>query len=125
MSARGRGHQRSAAKSHSDRIDAVAARLAGSSYAPTVFTPSPGLEEIVVTARKREETLLSVPQEIQAIGQQEIERANLSTVDDLARFVPSLTYNAIDAWPRCHLLSRRRRRLVVVHCGCLGRDLSR
>ena len=72
---------------------AVSAILAGS-YAPTLLAQS-GLEEIVVTARKREETLLSVPQEIQAIGQQEIERANLSTVDDLARFVPSLTYNAI------------------------------
>ena len=73
---------------------AVSAILAGSSYAPALFAQS-GLEEIVVTARKREETLLSVPQEIQAIGQQEIEKAGLNTVDDLARFVPSLTYNSI------------------------------
>jgi len=71
---------------------AVSAILAGS-YAPTLFAQS-GLEEIVVTARKREETLLSVPQEIQAIGQQEIEKAGLNTVDDIARFVPSLTYNS-------------------------------
>jgi iron complex outermembrane receptor protein len=71
---------------------AVSAVLAGS-YTPHVSAQ--GLEEIVVTARKREETLLSVPQEIQAIGEQVIERANLSTVDDLARFVPSLTYNSI------------------------------
>jgi outer membrane receptor protein involved in Fe transport len=72
---------------------AVSAILASS--APTVVLAQSGLEEIVVTARKREETLLSVPQEIQAIGQEEIERANLSTVDDLARFVPSLTVNSI------------------------------
>ena len=72
---------------------AVSAILAGSSYAPALFAQS-GLEEIVVTARKREETLLSVPQEIQAIGQQEIEKAGLNTVDDIARFVPSLTYNS-------------------------------
>jgi outer membrane receptor protein involved in Fe transport len=71
---------------------AVSAILAGS-YAPTLLAQS-GLEEIVVTARKREETLLSVPQEIQAIGQQEIEKAGLNTVDDIARFVPSLTYNS-------------------------------
>jgi outer membrane receptor protein involved in Fe transport len=51
------------------------------------------LEVIIVTARKREETLLEIPQEIQAIGQQEMERANISTVQDLQRFVPSLTYN--------------------------------
>jgi outer membrane receptor protein involved in Fe transport len=72
---------------------AVSAILAGT-YTPTLLAQS-GLEEIIVTARKREESLLSVPQEIQAIGQQEIEKANLSTVEDLARFVPSLTYNSI------------------------------
>jgi outer membrane receptor protein involved in Fe transport len=87
------------AKAHSNHsldtvAGAVSAILAGSSYAPPLFAQS-GLEEIIVTARKREESLLSVPQEIQAIGQQEIEKANLNTVDDLARFVPSLTYNAI------------------------------
>ena len=42
---------------------AVSAILA-SSYAPTVALAQSGLEEIVVTARKREETLLSVPQRL-------------------------------------------------------------
>jgi outer membrane receptor protein involved in Fe transport len=51
------------------------------------------LEEFVVTARKREESPLDIPQEIQAISQQELERANISTLQDLQRFVPSLTYN--------------------------------
>lgn len=77
---------------------AVSAVLA-SSYAPSLIaqtqTQASGLEEIIVTARKREETLLSIPQEIQAIGEQQIERANLNTVEDLARFVPSLSFNAI------------------------------
>ena len=75
---------------------AVSAVLAGSSYAPSLIaqTQAGGLEEIIVTARKREESLLSIPQEIQAIGQQQIEQANLNTVDDIARFVPSLSYNA-------------------------------
>ena len=57
-------------------------------------TQAGGLEEIIVTARKREESLLSIPQEIQAIGQEQIEQANLKTVDDISRFVPSLSYNA-------------------------------
>jgi outer membrane receptor protein involved in Fe transport len=61
---------------------------------PTLFAQS-GLEEIIVTARKREESLLSVPQEIQAISQQDLEKANLNTVEDLSRFVPSLTYTSI------------------------------
>jgi outer membrane receptor protein involved in Fe transport len=72
---------------------AVSAVLAGS-YVPALYAQS-GLEEIIVTARKREESLLSVPQEIQAIGQKDLEKANLNTVEDLSRFVPSLTYNSI------------------------------
>jgi outer membrane receptor protein involved in Fe transport len=75
---------------------AVSIALAGS-YAPGVLaqTQTVGLEQIVVTARKREETLIDVPQEIQAIGQQQLERANVSNLDDLTRFVPSLSFNAI------------------------------
>ncbi len=74
---------------------AVSVALTGS-YAPAILAQdqTADLEAVVVTARKREETLLDIPQEIQAISQQQIERANLSTVEDLARFVPSLTYNA-------------------------------
>jgi len=83
---------------------AVSLVLAGS-YAPAAIaqaqtqtetqakTKSVGLEEIIVTARKREESLLDIPQEIQALGQREIERANLGDIGDYARFVPSLTYN--------------------------------
>ena len=76
---------------------AVSAVLAGGGYAPALIaqTQTGGLEEIIVTARKREESLLSIPQEIQAIGQQEIEQANLNTLDDIARFVPSLSFNAV------------------------------
>jgi len=76
---------------------AVSAVLAGAGYAPSLIaqTQTAGLEEIIVTARKREESLLSIPQEIQAIGQQQIEQANLNTLDDIARFVPSLSFNAV------------------------------
>jgi outer membrane receptor protein involved in Fe transport len=69
------------------------------SYAPAAPAQSAaaGLEEIIVTARKREETLLQIPQEIQAIGQQEMERANLRTSQDLERFIPSLVSDSNDA----------------------------
>ena len=74
---------------------AVSVALTGS-YAPAVLAKDANadLEVIIVTARKREEPLLEIPQEIQAISQQEMERANISTVQDLQRFVPSLTYNS-------------------------------
>jgi outer membrane receptor protein involved in Fe transport len=76
---------------------AVSIALAGG-YAPGVLaqtTPTVGLEQVIVTARKREETLLDIPQEIQAISQQQLERANLDSVKEITRFVPSLSYNAI------------------------------
>jgi len=56
--------------------------------------PSADLEAVIVTARKREETLLDIPQEIQTISQEQLQRANLDSVKDFSRFVPSLTYNA-------------------------------
>jgi outer membrane receptor protein involved in Fe transport len=74
---------------------AVSVALTGS-YAPAALAQdaTADLEVIIVTARKREETLLEIPQEVQALSQQEMERANINTVQDLQRFVPSLTYNA-------------------------------
>ena len=73
---------------------AVSLALTGS-HAPAALAQdaTADLEEVIVTARKRAETLLEIPQEIQAISQQEMERANISTVQDLQRFVPSLTYD--------------------------------
>jgi outer membrane receptor protein involved in Fe transport len=75
---------------------AVSIALAGG-YAQGAAAQSrtAALETVVVTARKREETLIEIPQEIQAISQKQLERANLDKTEDLARFVPSLSYNAI------------------------------
>src|SRR5262245_13120612 len=75
---------------------AVSAALTGT-YAPEVLAQdqTTGLEAVVVTARKREETLLDIPQEIQAIGQEQLQRANLDSVKEFSRFVPSLAYNAV------------------------------
>ena len=76
---------------------AVSVALTGN-YAPAVLaqqSQAADLEAVIVTARKREETLLDIPQEIQAISQQQLERANLTSVEDFQRFVPSLSYNAV------------------------------
>ncbi|MDY6949747.1 MAG: TonB-dependent receptor, partial [Pseudomonadota bacterium] len=47
-----------------------------------------GLEEIIVTARKREETLISVPTAIAAVGAQELSRSGINGIDALALKVP-------------------------------------
>lgn len=52
------------------------------------------LEEIIVTARKRSENLQDIPESILAISQQSIQRAGMQTMEDFARYIPSLTYIA-------------------------------
>jgi len=74
---------------------AVSVALAGS-YAPAALAQgqSVDLDAVIVTARKREETLLDIPQEIQTISQEQLQRANLDSVKEFSRFVPSLSYTA-------------------------------
>ena len=48
------------------------------------------LEEIVVTARKRAETVQEIPASIQAISQESLAAMGAKTMEDYARFVPSV-----------------------------------
>jgi len=52
------------------------------------------LEEIVVTARKREELLKDVPIAVTAISDERISELNLQNVEDVARFTPGFSYTA-------------------------------
>jgi iron complex outermembrane recepter protein len=49
-----------------------------------------GLMEITVTARKRIETVQSIPETIEAFGAQEITDAHITKIDDLGTFVSNL-----------------------------------
>jgi len=49
------------------------------------------LEEVMVTARKREENIQDIPQSIQAFSQMEIDRSGIKGLQDVAKFVPSMT----------------------------------
>ena len=48
------------------------------------------LEEIIVTARKREESTQDVPIAITALDARTIERSFLTDLDDLERFAPNV-----------------------------------
>ncbi|KKC26261.1 TonB-dependent receptor [Sphingomonas sp. SRS2] len=50
-------------------------------------------DDIVVTARKREERLIDVPQTVQAISSQEIARAGIENLEDLGRQTTNITLN--------------------------------
>ncbi len=49
------------------------------------------MEEITVTARKREETLLEAPVSVTAFTEEAIDRLNIRRFDDLARFTPGFS----------------------------------
>jgi outer membrane receptor protein involved in Fe transport len=51
------------------------------------------LEEIVVTARKTEETLQSAPVAVSAFTAERIEDRQIQSVDDVARFTPGLVFD--------------------------------
>src|ERR1700748_3032744 len=53
---------------------------------------STGLDEIVVTARRREEKAQSVPLTITNVTAQDMERQQIKEVGDFLKDVPSLTY---------------------------------
>jgi iron complex outermembrane receptor protein len=55
------------------------------------------LEEIVVTARKREESLLSVPVSVTAFSQSQLDRADINNPVDLSSFVPGLNFTAANS----------------------------
>jgi iron complex outermembrane receptor protein len=50
-----------------------------------------GLEEVVVTAQKREERLIDVPMSIVALGADTLEKQKISSIDDSAMAVPGLS----------------------------------
>ena len=57
---------------------------------PASVSEPPGLTEIIVTARKRVETMQTIPESIDAFGPQEISDAHITKIDDLGNLVSNL-----------------------------------
>lgn len=79
---------------------ALASVLAPAAHAQTAAEAAPKaeapeqLEKVVVTARKREETLKEVPVAVTAFGAESLERLNVKNLGDLQGNVPNLTVYA-------------------------------
>ncbi len=73
---------------------AVTATAADNSTAatavPSAVTDSGTLQEVVVTARRRTEDLQNVPLTVNAVTAQTIQDQDVTSVDDLSRFVPNM-----------------------------------
>jgi iron complex outermembrane receptor protein len=53
------------------------------------------LEEVVVTARKREESLQATPVAVSAFSEQELEYRQIRSTDELAAVTPNLTFDSV------------------------------
>lgn len=67
---------------------------------------SGGLEEIVVTAQKREENLQNVPVAVTALGAEAIENNRIADFSDLTRAAPSLTITQTTSSPNNAIVLR-------------------
>ena len=67
--------------------------LAG--YAPGVAQaqqPPASLDEVIVTAQKREQSLQDVPISVQALGSMKLQQLNVTNFDDYANLLPSVSF---------------------------------
>jgi iron complex outermembrane recepter protein len=69
--------------------------LAGIPAALAQETDSGGLEQVVVSAQKRDENLQSVPLSIQALGTARLEELHVESFEDYAKFLPSVSYQSL------------------------------
>jgi len=58
-------------------------------------TPSTALEEVVVTANKREESIRSVPLSLTAISSDALEEKHIQSFEDLSTSVPNLSFSSL------------------------------
>ena len=55
------------------------------------------LEEIVVTARKRDENIYEIPLSVSALSQAQLDRAGISSADDLSDYIAGLDFQGMTA----------------------------
>ena len=58
------------------------------------YEESPGLEEIIVTARKRDEGIFEIPVSVSAMTGGQLKRAGINNPEELSDFVPGLDFQA-------------------------------
>jgi outer membrane receptor protein involved in Fe transport len=66
----------------------------GTALAAEATDGAPAIQEVVVTAQRRDETVQNVPMTVQALSGDAIEKLNLTNVQDILRFTPNVVYSA-------------------------------
>ena len=63
----------------------------------TASTAGPSLEEVVVTAQRREQRLQDVPISVTAMSQEQLDSQGVRDIDDVAKLTPGITFQRADA----------------------------
>jgi iron complex outermembrane recepter protein len=77
-------------------ISAILSGYGGATYAAAAADTetSGGIEEIVVTAQRRSESIQNVPITIQAITGEQLGQLNVTTFDDVLKYLPNVTFGS-------------------------------
>lgn len=73
------------------RLSALALAIGGLALAQLAAAQPPALEQITVTAQKREQSLKDVPISVNVVDADHLEAANINKIADLVEFVPNLS----------------------------------
>jgi iron complex outermembrane receptor protein len=82
------------------------AQLPEVSQAPERAQPRAGLEEIIVTARRQEETLQDVPVTISAFTEEDLDRYGITSLEEVAQMVPNMQIFAVGSGNNSNLYLR-------------------
>jgi outer membrane receptor protein involved in Fe transport len=74
----------------------VLGALGVSTLSGNVLAQEDSLEEVVVTAQRREERLSDVPISVSAYGQEQLDDRGVRSIDDIARLTPGVTFARTD-----------------------------
>ncbi|MDH5172306.1 MAG: TonB-dependent receptor [Gammaproteobacteria bacterium] len=80
------------------RISALSAAIASALVSGPAYTQDKLLEEVIVTATRRAESIQDIPINITALSSDIIQRQRLSDLSDISRWVPGMT--VVDQGPR-------------------------
>ncbi len=80
------------------RCRSVAAAMTALLFGPEALAEAPALEEVIVTATKRAESLQDVPVTVNAVTADTLQAAGIIDLADLSQLVPALTTTTI-LWP--------------------------
>ena len=70
---------------------AVSMAVAGSTTPLAVAQGASGIEEVIVSARKRDENIQDIPQAVLSFSSKDFARRGIQSLEDVARFAPSMT----------------------------------